>query len=668
MKRIILLCVAVMTVAVTLNAQSKKFVFFEHFTQASCGPCASQNPSFEVVRAQNLSNVHHIAYHTSWPGTDPMNAINAAPVQDRVNYYGVSGVPSMHIGKAWSGQPGSASSALISSVASISAPVEIVVEHLNLGNGDFIANVTVNETGELSGSDLRLRIALIEKEISYTNPPGSNGEKVFPNVFREMLTSTDGLVYTPTGVGTSQPLEFTFESKPQYEEAELYIIAWLQEEPSGIVVNSGSSIDPDWQVVNTSVNSTSGGDGPHSFEASYSSKLETESLLVSVITDAPDDWSHDLSFNGTPITIDEEIEVVVNATDVEFRLDVNPGTTGAIANYILRIESVEFPLDQPATVNYTVISNITDLVVDHGGVASQFNGMYIDGLRAANNNNLGVLPITSLRDAWDNGFLATVNNIYDNISWTFPGLMDDEVALLSDFLDNGGNLFINGQDVGWDTWEAAGNGTAATKAFYTDYLRGNYIGDGSGADNSLTFIDEEVFTDISSTVIIDVHGGNIYPDQINPIDPAVSIYHYGTNVNKSGAIRVEENGHKIVFLGVDLGMIADEDVRLAIVSTSHDWFYGLLSSAEYDEKIKQALGQNYPNPAHQFTTIPFTSLEKNADIFVVDINGKKVHQGQVIKGDTAYELSLDNITAGSYFYYLSTQEGQSLPKKIQVIK
>ena len=117
-----------------------------------------------------------------------------------------------------------------------------------------------------------------------------------------------------------------------------------------------------------------------------------------------------------------------------------------------------------------------------------------------------------------------------------------------------------------------------------------------------------------------------------------------------------------------MGMIADEDVRLAIISTSHDWFYGLLSSAEYDEKIKQALGQNYPNPAHQFTTIPFTSLEKNADIFVVDINGKTVHQGKVIKGDTQYELSLDNLTSGGYFYYLSTQDGQSLPKKIQVIK
>lgn len=670
MKRILLLCVAVFTLIATLNAQSKKFVLFEHFTQASCGPCATQNPSFEAVKAQNLSNVHHISYHTSWPGVDPMNAINPAPVQDRVDYYGVSGVPSMHIGKLWSGQPGSVSTALINSATNASAPVELDVEHLDLGDGNFMAKVIVNETGDLPTSQLRLRIALVEKEINYTSAPGNNGEREFPNVFREMLTTTEGLLFSPTGAGTSQTLDFMFESRSEYNEEELYVIAWLQEEPSGTIVNSGSSIDPNWQLVNNSMNTTSGGTESHIFEANYSSKEETESLLVTVITDAPDDWSYELAFNDTEINADEQVEVMVNATDVIFQLTVNPGSTGAIANYAIKIESVEFPLDQPATVNYSVISNITDLVVDHGGVATQFNSMYIDGLRAANNINVGVLPLTSLRAAWDSGYLESVNNIYDNISWTFPGLMNDEVALLSDFLDNGGNLFINGQDIGWDTWDAntAANGTPQTQAFYTDYLSANYIGDGSAADNSLTFIDDEVFIDIESTVILDVHGGNIYPDQINPIEPAVSIYHYGNNVNKSGAIRVEEDGHKVVYLGVDMGMIADEDVRLAIISTSHDWFYGLLSNAEYDEKIKQALGQNYPNPAHQFTTIPFTSLEKNADIIVVDLNGNIVHQGKVTQGDTAYELSLENLASGSYYYYLRTQEGQSIPKKIQVLK
>ena len=59
------------------NGQAKKLIMFEHFTQASCGPCAAQNPAFQAVYIKNKHNVNHVAYHTSWPGVDPMNAANA---------------------------------------------------------------------------------------------------------------------------------------------------------------------------------------------------------------------------------------------------------------------------------------------------------------------------------------------------------------------------------------------------------------------------------------------------------------------------------------------------------------------------------------------------------------------------------------------------------------
>ena len=38
-----------------LFSQATKYVLFEHFTQASCGPCASQNPGFQDdILAKNL--------------------------------------------------------------------------------------------------------------------------------------------------------------------------------------------------------------------------------------------------------------------------------------------------------------------------------------------------------------------------------------------------------------------------------------------------------------------------------------------------------------------------------------------------------------------------------------------------------------------------------------
>ena len=97
MKKIYLI-VATLTVAVAVNAQSQRLVLAEEFTQASCGPCASQNPAFNTLIAANSTKIITIKYQTSWPGVDPMNAQNPTQVQTRVNYYAVSGVPDGEIG------------------------------------------------------------------------------------------------------------------------------------------------------------------------------------------------------------------------------------------------------------------------------------------------------------------------------------------------------------------------------------------------------------------------------------------------------------------------------------------------------------------------------------------------------------------------------------------
>ncbi|HQU76483.1 MAG TPA: hypothetical protein PK742_07545 [Chitinophagales bacterium] len=70
MKKVYALGMAAILVmaSVTTFGQAKKYPLFEHFTQASCGPCAAQNPYFQAVYEENVTNVHHVAYHTSWPG------------------------------------------------------------------------------------------------------------------------------------------------------------------------------------------------------------------------------------------------------------------------------------------------------------------------------------------------------------------------------------------------------------------------------------------------------------------------------------------------------------------------------------------------------------------------------------------------------------------------
>ena len=74
-------------------AQSERLVLFEEFTQASCPPCASTNPSLNAMLNAHPNEVVSIKYQTDWPGSDVMNVHNPAQVDTRVAYYSVTGVP-----------------------------------------------------------------------------------------------------------------------------------------------------------------------------------------------------------------------------------------------------------------------------------------------------------------------------------------------------------------------------------------------------------------------------------------------------------------------------------------------------------------------------------------------------------------------------------------------
>ena len=669
MKKALLLLSFFVCLSAVVNAQSKKYVLFEHFTQASCGPCAVQNPGFEVVRGENLGSTHHVAYHTSWPGVDPMNAINPTDVQTRVTYYNVGGVPAIHmLGSTWDGFPGGVSNGLIAANSSQSAPLRIKIEDSVLADGSHAVAVELIETGDVLGEDLRLRVAVVEKHIDYASAPGSNGERDFPNVFRKMISAAGGDAYTPSGAGTTQTFSFTFTEEAVYVSDELYVLAWLQDDTNKLIVNSGSSIDPKWQFINQTSEATVAGDGPHTFNAAYQSDAETEKLQVVLTTNAPAEWTSSITLNGNELNSGDTIELNSMLADVQ--LMVTPHSKGAIATYTVSVVSVDTPEDPVSSYTYTIISGVTDVILDHGGEATQWNVDYVQGLENAENNSYGILPLTDFKTVYEAGYLAEVKNIYDNVSWTFPGLQAEEVGVLADFLDNGGNLFVNGQDVGWDAFENTNNGAnTEVREFYTNYLRANFITDGSAVFSMLNWDGDAIFGDPGSSSIINVYGGsNIYPDVFRPIDPAVALYHYNNVGLNIGAIRVEENDHKIVYVGVDMGMIADENVRHAIIEISHDWFNGSLSAVEYDNLIKEALGQSYPNPASEFTTIPLNNIEKDASIHLTDLTGKIIHTGAISVGQTSYKLLLNDFASGNYYYYLKTADGQSAPQSISIVR
>ena len=92
MNRILFLTL-IMSLSAAMYAQFDRMVLLEEFTQASCGPCASQNPGFNALLQENTDIATSIKYQVWWPGYDPMYEHNTSDVDTRVDYYGITGVP-----------------------------------------------------------------------------------------------------------------------------------------------------------------------------------------------------------------------------------------------------------------------------------------------------------------------------------------------------------------------------------------------------------------------------------------------------------------------------------------------------------------------------------------------------------------------------------------------
>jgi archaellum component FlaG (FlaF/FlaG flagellin family) len=169
---------------------------------------------------------------------------------------------------------------------------------------------------------------------------------------------------------------------------------------------------------------------------------------------------------------------------------------------------------------------------------------------------------------------------------------------LSSYLDNGGKLFISGQDVGYSiggSW------------FYEEYLHAQYIQDNIG----LYCLDGVPGDPISDGLYVCISGGDgannqYYPDEIDPISPAETIFFYdpeataplsplqeplttmgnsaphesleqkrpGTAIIESsgtGALRVDTGVYKVVYFSFGFEAINSVGDRATVMERVIDW-------------------------------------------------------------------------------------------------
>jgi len=692
MKKISLLLLAFVVIGFSqkIHAQAKKHVLFEHFTNDDCSPCAQANPVFDTaILAKNFSFVKHCEYHAYWPGADPMNDYDASEILSRITYYNVTGVPTMKMcGNKFSGSPSGVTPQMAKDEASIPSPLQVKVRETSNGTSRTV-NVTVYTLSPLPAGTYKVRTAVCESDIKYATEPGTNGETEFKDVFRKILPNATGDDFVPsTTLGDSIVYTYNYTlDTATWDTTKIYSLAWVQEETSTEVINCGSSLDPDlkWRAIcnDSPIKTSSSGNAVSFAPVIHNLGNSTINLRIKFSKTQPANWTASLQANSSAIT--DSVDLAINAgTSVAVNLSVTPGSTSAIGYYYVVITDLNDPTTLPQKFFYMVNSGITDLVINNDAAwgdglniysTATFQKYYTDGLDSAVEKNYAVIKLNNFVNITKYAKIGNIKHLYFNVGWSFPSLTIENTTAIKTVLDNGGNMFISGQDIGWDTWDTAngGNGNAITKAFYTNYMKATWVADGDATNNTFTTSDttDFIFGKVPTSPVINMYGSGtsgayFYPDQISPTTSGKAIFKYSST--KTAGVRSTGGNFKTVYLGPGLEMISDSIARNKIMKLSHDWFHGLISSIQFDQAMQYiSLGQNFPNPANDKTTILLPDISNNMTLQVIDNMGRIIYSTEINKETKSIVLNTSSFNEGIYYYRLINNNKMVGSKMMQVI-
>lgn len=194
-----------------LSSTASRMVLYESFSSTGCGTCAQVNPTIRDLAQKNLGKAFFIGYQTDCYSGNPMCQLASTYIADRINFYNVQYTPYTVFGNLYSGSSHFFWHSFLDAEYERPSPISI--------NGDFsISNNTVSIDFSVSPftsipiENLVLSVAFVQDQVSFSTPPGSNGEKDFYHILRRMVSiSQDELEPLANGNEFSYSLSESFD-------------------------------------------------------------------------------------------------------------------------------------------------------------------------------------------------------------------------------------------------------------------------------------------------------------------------------------------------------------------------------------------------------------------------------------------------------------------------
>jgi len=493
----------------------------------------------------------------------------------RIYYYGWSGTPSL----MFNGQDeivGAASDEDANAEAYMNivrdhyfdpAPLSLKISSFDTASGHVGVSIKMySETASIENATILF--ILLEDDVARENT----------RISRQILTEAFSL----SGAGNTLDFEKDFDIDPSWIRENLHVVSFIQLQDRRIIQTGTDYELPEYNIraVAPSARVLFGAsDTANAFEPiSLFNMGAAENFTIQAVIDgnAPEGWEIRIREADGTVHDDSYSFFLDEDADTPVTVIVNPASKGSLAFHLeITSPNLERPLEIPMSY---VTDDIDVLLIDDDG--GHDYEKYFEAALTAAGRSYGIWDRSSapLPEA-----ALALRLLVWNVGLGYPSLDPDDRAFLMQYLDGGGNLFLSGQDIGWDL-----NSTRSSNrdvSFYHEYLHAVFQADDVNNMN----IDGIPGDPVSDSIMLHIAGGDgadnqETPSRIGPYDAdAVPIFTYH-GASETAGLRSEdaESGARIVYLAFGFEGIDTEADRADLMRAAIHWLQPFLPIGDLD--------------------------------------------------------------------------------------
>ncbi len=654
-------------------AQVRKITLLEVFTNSGCGNCANSNAVLSEFYSNFYGGVISVRYHPKFPDPrDPMYSGHSAEIDNRVNYYNILYTPQILFDGEVYGAAENVRDLWENMLQrnSRTSPIWIdVTSSISIDSAKI--NVKIIGYGNLTERDLKLRLAIIERNVHFDTPPGTNGETDFPDVFRRMLPDTNGTPIASIYPGDTLYYSFSIPIEDNWEWRNLAAVAWVQSDATKEIFQANTDIPTTVINSNTSnyreLSPTS--ENIKSYEIINFSNSSIPLKIKYTTNLFNPQWNYSLKFNGQSFD-SLQIEISPNDT-LSFSEIITTDNHQSVLTSTITVKNINDNFPYVYSYKNFAFYGSPDLLAinttDTGEFSSKILPIIKDTLLldyasfSSNQTRYWLDEINSID--FNSGLLISGN---DNYSYE-----NNDILPLINILDNGGSVLASGQRI------LSTRGLyQSSRNFCDNYLDIQFVERASEAE--ITGI---VGNSLSQNLNFSLSGSyQPMPEVVSSKNGnSLPLFSLSSDTSKYVGMYHEATNYKTVYTGFGIEEIQDNLVRTEFLRRVFNWFGLYPNNIQYKEKSYEfSLHQNYPNPFNPVTTIEYSipnvetlnATSPNVQLIVYDVLGRKVAtlvNKKQSSGNYSVKFNANNLPSGIYFYRLHF-DGFVATKKMILLK